>query len=760
MLRLFFQLKMMESLQFIATMYDELMASVGTSTANVSAAPPIRQEIEAKISSVKAGILANPDIDVLPNLKSTLEQSGPGVFASRIPIPKSDLEVIGGRAASKLDQIKQGVAAKDIVVDGALSDAEKDKVSQSVVPPKKAPEPVAPAPLPPASANTAPPSTSSQLSSFSYQIQAQGLRKVSDAVQTDGGDKVFETGLFVKCDLEADGSMLVSFSDGDRSPFVEFFYIDYCWYVKPSNYKYYNISHVTGSNSILVRTRGDYVFKSSIYPKTMDPNYQAQLWTTKPIDLAVKWYDNTISLDDLKSASWWFKATTNNGSEPLPMPFTSNQASVDTTPSQYIKAFPQAGLDVLVENGTSDAKQAAMNGNRIKPLNLGEWNTNRDGFFIKLYYYREDGSAKAEIRKNNSQTGPQNSHIFINDFYYDAKSNKWYVDPSTYQMFDFSYRTSSTYGTDFVNCFYYHTVVDGATGSVIYSNNTKGSYNLVQNLEESVDQKSPNGSQGNIEVEHKSPFLWTSTLDNKTTLGELTNPFAAMNTEQNLQKGSIQKQNAKLLQDAVAVVHEDIKVTNLKIVLQEYSSWDCLATFYDVLDDNTFRKLGEFFHDNKQKAWFVKNESEYKTYNMSSAAGGGQIPVIFEQITPGNQAAPATYGVNLYNIGETEKQYRITNSIDTPTQGPTMVDSSLLNTGQWRFWTKADSDQVYLKAPLLRKSQSTSGSSVDLTKWVEYPITAYPAPDLVPVGRDRDFAPVNMEGQQINIEYAEVDDTK
>ena len=138
--------------------------------------------------------------------------------------------------------IKQGVAAKDIKVQ-ALSDDEKARVSQTVVPPKKAPEPVAPAPLPPASANTAP-SASSNLSSFSYQIQAQGLQKVSDVVQTDGGDKVFETGLFVQCNLEADGSMLVSFSDGDRSPFVEFFHIDYCWYVKPSNYKYYNISHV------------------------------------------------------------------------------------------------------------------------------------------------------------------------------------------------------------------------------------------------------------------------------------------------------------------------------------------------------------------------------------------------------------------------------------------------------------------------------------------------------------------------------------
>jgi hypothetical protein len=153
MLRLFFQLKMMESLQFIATMYDELMASVGTSTANITSAPPIRQEIEAKISSVKAGILANDDIDLLPNLKSTLEQSAP---ASRIPIPKSDLEVIGGRAAHKLEQIKLGVAAKDITTE--LSPEEEAKLSQTVVSPKEAPKPIAPAPSAPSLNTSTPPS--------------------------------------------------------------------------------------------------------------------------------------------------------------------------------------------------------------------------------------------------------------------------------------------------------------------------------------------------------------------------------------------------------------------------------------------------------------------------------------------------------------------------------------------------------------------------------------------------------------------------
>ncbi|MEK9694813.1 MAG: hypothetical protein VW270_03555, partial [Candidatus Poseidoniales archaeon] len=183
MLRLFFQLKMMESLQFIATMYDELMASVGTSTADVNSAPPIRQEIEAKISSVKAGILANPDLTVLPKLKETLEQSGP---ASRIPIPKSDLEVIGGRAASKLDQIKQGVAAKDIKVQ-ALSDDEKARVSQTVVPPKKAPEPVAPAPLPPASANTAsPPSANTPYPGSNFSgVNVNNMYKVSTGATWD-----------------------------------------------------------------------------------------------------------------------------------------------------------------------------------------------------------------------------------------------------------------------------------------------------------------------------------------------------------------------------------------------------------------------------------------------------------------------------------------------------------------------------------------------------------------------------------------------
>ena len=96
MLALFFQLKMMQSLQFIATMYDDLSEVTGKSAA---APPPFRQALTTMLTATSQAVVAEIDKqlpsvqDEFASLKTSL--TDPNVTAPvKLQIPPNQFEAV------------------------------------------------------------------------------------------------------------------------------------------------------------------------------------------------------------------------------------------------------------------------------------------------------------------------------------------------------------------------------------------------------------------------------------------------------------------------------------------------------------------------------------------------------------------------------------------------------------------------------------------------------------------------------------------
>jgi len=549
MLRLFFQLKMMESLQFIATMYDELMASVGTSTANITSTPPIRQEIEAKISSVKAGILANDDIDLLPNLKSTLQQSAP---ASRIPIPKSDLEVIGGRAAHKLEQIKLGVAAKDITTE--LSSEEKEKLSKTVVSPKEAPKPIAPAPLQPSSntstppsANTAPSSSANTAPSSSantapvltnfQRIDTTNLKSIVNLAPIEKSAIMTLKSLLVEMQVyQEPGQFSLSFFENSNPTvapeLINRYYYDQStsknWLVNPDEY----MIHDSGFSSMSVSDNVPVDFKAynadgsqrdegSLYLVSVD-DYEpySNTWiarnTTKDVPVnMIKDSKDRIGIDDYTIA------------KDLPSLYSPLMPkTVVSADPNLIMAYPEGRIDThLVPNDgphdNASTKQIDINDfdHRIQVVfRRFDDNSAKVALYAVVSSEYEDlqpnGKGKNTIEPPSSWSGQ-----ILNEFYYSPTFKKWYVDPQKYHRNEIAYKEGA---------------MDDASPVSIrtYEGYGNESWNYQVTYEPTVGYKitdKKNGSSGSYNIrDHSIPFYFKST-DGSLVCTPLNNPFADPN---------------------------------------------------------------------------------------------------------------------------------------------------------------------------------------------------------------------------------------
>ena len=104
MLALFFQLKMMQSLQFIATMYDDLSEVTGKSAAPP---PPFRQALTTMLTATTQAVVA--EIDKSPNpsefasLKTSLTSS-PTIAPVKLQIPPNQFEAVKQKTYVKLNK--------------------------------------------------------------------------------------------------------------------------------------------------------------------------------------------------------------------------------------------------------------------------------------------------------------------------------------------------------------------------------------------------------------------------------------------------------------------------------------------------------------------------------------------------------------------------------------------------------------------------------------------------------------------------------
>ena len=85
MLALFFQLKMMQSLQFIATLYDDLSEVSGEKSKPNYTVPPFRQALTTMLTATSQAVVAeidkSPNPDEFASLKTSLTTSAvaPGI---------------------------------------------------------------------------------------------------------------------------------------------------------------------------------------------------------------------------------------------------------------------------------------------------------------------------------------------------------------------------------------------------------------------------------------------------------------------------------------------------------------------------------------------------------------------------------------------------------------------------------------------------------------------------------------------------------
>ena len=104
MLALFFQLKMMQSLQFIATLYDDLSEVSGEKSKPNYTVPPFRQALTTMLTATSQAVVA--EIDKSPNpsefatLKTSLTTSS--VPPSKLQIPSTEFEKVKEKTYTKL----------------------------------------------------------------------------------------------------------------------------------------------------------------------------------------------------------------------------------------------------------------------------------------------------------------------------------------------------------------------------------------------------------------------------------------------------------------------------------------------------------------------------------------------------------------------------------------------------------------------------------------------------------------------------------
>ena len=97
MLALFFQLKMMQSLQFIATLYDDLSEVTGEKSKPNYTVPPFRQALTTMLTATKDAVVS--EIDKSPNagefatLKASLTDTSVSAPV-KLQIPSTEFEKV------------------------------------------------------------------------------------------------------------------------------------------------------------------------------------------------------------------------------------------------------------------------------------------------------------------------------------------------------------------------------------------------------------------------------------------------------------------------------------------------------------------------------------------------------------------------------------------------------------------------------------------------------------------------------------------
>ena len=107
MLALFFQLKMMQSLQFIATMYDDLSEVTGKSAATP---PPFRQALTTMLTATTQAVVS--EIDKQPasvqsefaSLKTSLTDPTFSATPVKLQIPPNQFEAVKQKTYVKLNK--------------------------------------------------------------------------------------------------------------------------------------------------------------------------------------------------------------------------------------------------------------------------------------------------------------------------------------------------------------------------------------------------------------------------------------------------------------------------------------------------------------------------------------------------------------------------------------------------------------------------------------------------------------------------------
>tara|TARA_B100000674_G_C37181482_1_gene619895 strand:- start:100 stop:507 length:408 start_codon:yes stop_codon:yes gene_type:complete len=125
MLALFFQLKMMQSLQFIATLYDDLSEVSGEKSKPNYTVPPFREALTHMLTSTKNAVVS--EIDKSPNagefatLKASLTTSSEAL--AKLQIPSTEFEKVKQKTYQKLNKPYTAPASANTVSPPAANTA-------------------------------------------------------------------------------------------------------------------------------------------------------------------------------------------------------------------------------------------------------------------------------------------------------------------------------------------------------------------------------------------------------------------------------------------------------------------------------------------------------------------------------------------------------------------------------------------------------------------------------------------------------------
>ena len=191
-----------------------------------------------------------------------------------------------------------------------------------------------------------------------------------------------------------------------------------------------------------------------------------------------------------------------------PAPAASSQ-------NQTLEIDAYSGSATLVRN---DAFHSAAPTMPIDYNTTGTQNLLDERVFFKLYYFKSDKSIELQICGGSSIDGPSD---WMNIFYYNPTTKKWYVDPNKYTYMDYIWPINSYYKTEMTNRSFQFEVYDGVSRNKIWSNQADAhTFSYNSSINPFADYTS--GINAGIEVEYDKPLLFKG--PNEVT--PLNNPFA------------------------------------------------------------------------------------------------------------------------------------------------------------------------------------------------------------------------------------------